>query len=79
MGFQGGRSEILGGPRALPRPRAEKNGAPGGGLWAARGHFGGPRADFENVKKPLVFIVFGALGPPQGSQGGPKSGKKGAQ
>ena len=55
---QGGRSEISGGPRAPPRPRAGKKWVPGGALWAARGRFGGPWGYFEIVKKPLVFILF---------------------
>ena len=75
MGAQGGRSEISGGPRALLGPRSEKMG-PWGGLWAARGRFGGPRGDFEIVKKPVVFTMFGALGPPRDPKGGQKVVKK---
>ena len=49
MGFQGGRSEILGGPRALPRPRAEKNGALGG-------VFGRPEVTLEGLGPILKML-----------------------
>ena len=76
MGFQGGRSEILGGPRALPRPRAEKNGALGG-------VFGRPEVTLEGLgpilkmlKNHWFLLCLEPLGPPRGPKGGQKVVKK---
>ena len=78
QGGWGGNQTFRVVPRDPPWHRTKTEWAPWGGLWAARGRFGGPCSDLKNVKKPLFFIVFGALGSSQGAQGGPKGDKMGA-
>ena len=58
LGAQWVRSGISGLPRASLGRAPNPKGPPGEALCAARSRSRGPRSDFGNVKKPLVFIVF---------------------
>ena len=72
MGFQGGRSEILGGPRALPRPRAEKNRALGGVFGRPEVTLEGLGAILKLLKNHWFLYCFEPLEPSSDAKGAQK-------